>query len=405
MTRKHYNQVSSIIEKNLGDIDKKKDAKEIPILIFRANENTKYNKYKTTITDFICSIQDKINKSLKKNRLPLLCPLEIVILYYIIKIYDDGVYSDLTIMDIYSIIYCYDECSNSVNEQHKIYKCLCKDKFSENNNSNEIYKEMRESIKNHFEKTKQIDQLYSNYKDYLIKNLDNPTKFKYNIFHPVIYGDRHDNFKITNEYVIIANSDKYVINFIITPQFNKLNFNNIIFNGIMNKYLLLNSCQTHKNFDRYNNKEIITCIFTLDSIQPIFINFNINKNDNIIKENIKSYLINEYQNKHNIIYQFYQYNKIHKPKEIKQNSISYTYEQIIEYKIPKYIEEYFYDINKKIDTCKEQKHSKKYIEENVLSKVNDQEIFLNDINNYLIKSVNNFLKINDETIDENEEDF
>ena len=394
------------IEKNLGNIEQKKNAKEIPILIFRANENTKYNKYKTTITDFICSIQNKINNSLKKNKLPLLCPLEIVILYYIIKIYDDGIYSDLTIMDIYSIIYCYDECYNSVKEPHDIYKCLCKNKFNENNNNNDIYKEMRESIKNHFEKTKQIEQQYLNYKDYLIKNLDEPLKFKYNIFHLVIYGDKHDNFKIINEYVIIANSDKYVIHFIITPQFNKLNFNNIMFNGIMNKYLLLNSCHTHLNFDRYNNKEIITCIFTLESIQPIFINFNVNKNDNIIKENIKSYLINEYQNKHNIIYDFYQYCKTHKPNEVKQNSILYTYEQIIARKsIPKYIEDYFYDINKKIDICKEEKQTKKYIEDNVLNKVNDQDIFLNDINDYLIKSVNVFLKINEELYDENEDNF
>jgi hypothetical protein len=396
------------IEQNLGDINKKKSATEIPILIFKTNENTKYNKYKVTITDFINCIQNKIKHSLKKNKLPLLCPLEIVILYYIIKIYDDGIYSDITIMDIYSIIYCYDECSNSINEQHKLYKCLCKNKFIENNN-NESYKEIRESIKNHFEKTKQIEQLYLNYKDYLIKNLDDPKKFKYNIFHPVIYGNSHENFKITNNYNIIANSDKYVINFIITPQFNKLNFNNIIFNGIMNKYLLLNTCKTHKNFDRYNNKEIITCIFTLDSIHPIFINFNVKKDDNIIKENIKSYLLNEYTSKHDIIYQFYQYCKNNKPVEVKKNSISYTYDKIFENAsekiIPKYLQDYFYDINKEIEICKDKNLSKKYIEDNILNKVNDHKIFLSDINNYLIKAINNYLKINDTLIDENEEDF
>ncbi len=392
------------IKNNLGDIDKKKNAKEIPILIFKTNENTKYNKYRTTIIDFIIKIQKKIRRSLRKNKLPSLCPLEIVILYYVIKIYDDGVYSDLTIMDIYSIIYCYDECSNSINEQHSIYKCLCKDKFNENNNSNEIYKDIRESIKNHFEKTKQIEQLYINYKDYLIKKLEDPLKFKYNIFHPVIYGDKHDNFKITNEYVIIANSDKYVIHFIITPQFNKLNFNNIMFNGIMNKYLLLNSCSSHNNYNRYNNKEIITCIFTLDSVQPIFINFNVNKNDNIIKEHIKSYLITNYESKHNIIYQYYQFCKNNKPKEFKQNSIIYTYDQITSYNIPKYIKDYFYDINKEIENCKENKQTIKYIEDNVLNKINNQELFLDHIKKYLDKSINNFLKL-EQYIEETIEDF
>jgi len=132
----------------------------------------------------------------------------------------------------------------------------------------------------------------------------------------------------------------------------------------------------------------------------------VNKNDNIIKENIKSYLINEYRSKHSIIYKFYQYCKNNKPTEIKKNSISYTYDIITTYdKIPKYIQDYFYDINKEIDVCKEKKQSKKYIEDNILNKVNEQELFLNDINNYLIKFINNFLKINDELIDDNEEDF
>uniref|UniRef100_A0A6C0H820 Competence protein CoiA nuclease-like domain-containing protein n=1 Tax=viral metagenome TaxID=1070528 RepID=A0A6C0H820_9ZZZZ len=392
------------IKENFCNIDNKNNAKEIPILIFHANEKTKYNKYKTTIIDFILCIQKKIKKSLKTNKLPLLCPLEIVILYYIIKLRDKGIYSDLTIMDIYSIIYYYDECYNLVNEHHNIYECLCKDKFIEtndnDNNNNDIYKDIRESIKNHFEKTKQIQQLYLNYKDYLNNNIDKPSNFKYNLFHLVVYGDKHDNFKITNDYVLIANSDKYVINFIITPHFNKLNFNNIIFDGIMNKYLLLNSCQKHSNYERYNNKEIITCIFTLDSLKPIFINFNVNKDDNNMKENIKSYLLTEYTSKHNIIYQFYQYCKNNKPNDLKQNSISYTYEKITKYiNIPKYIEDYFYDINKEIYICKENKKSKQYIED-IFNKINNQELFLNDINNYLIKSINIFLNINEEIIDE-----
>ena len=46
------------------------------------------------------NIQIKINKSLRKNKLQLLCPLEIIILYYMIKIYEDAVSSDLTIIDI-----------------------------------------------------------------------------------------------------------------------------------------------------------------------------------------------------------------------------------------------------------------------------------------------------------------
>jgi hypothetical protein len=385
--------------------DNQTNANEIPILIFKTNGNTKYNNYESIITKIIEHIQKKIKDSLKNNKLPLFCPLEIIILYYIIKIRQNGVYSDITIMDIYSMLYIYDECSNSINEQHNKYKCICKDQFSENNNSTGIYKEMRESIKNHYEKTKQVEQIYLNYKEYLIKNLDNPLNFTYNIFHPVVYGNIHDNFKIINEYPLIANSDKYIINFIIIPQFNKLNFNDIMFDGIMNKYLLLNSCKKQKNFTRFDNKEIITCIFTLDSTQPIFINFNVNKNDNIIKENIKSFLINKYQNKHKIIYQYYQHCKNHKPKDKKKmSSIKYTHGEIKDINscrphIPEYIEKYFYDIDNKIEECIKLNQSQKYIEDTVLFKVNDLDLFLDDINNYLIKSVNEYLNIEEITND------
>ena len=198
---------------------------------------------------------------------------------------------------------------------------------------------------------------------------------------------------MTNKYFLIAHSEKYVLFFIITPQFNKLNFNEIMFNGIMNKHLLLNSCSTQNNYERYNNKKIITCIFTLDTIQPIFINFNVDNNDNIIKDNIKFYLINEYSSKHNIIYQFYQYYKNNKPIDNKKNSIEYTYEKISTYKIPQYIIEYFYDINKDIEKCKKEKQTEKYIQDNILNKINNLELFLNNINEYLENSINKYLNI------------
>jgi hypothetical protein len=165
-----------------------------------------------------------------------------------------------------------------------------------------------------------------------------------------------------------------------------------MFNGIMNKNLLLNSCSTQANYERYNNKKIITCIFTLDTVQPIFIDFNVDNNDNILKDNIKSYLINEYSSKHNIIYQFYEYYKNNKPIENKKNSISYDIISTI-YKIPKYIVDYFYDIKKEIDDCKEQKQTKKYIEDNIVIKITDQDLFFNNINKYLNKSIDEFLNI------------
>ena len=71
-------------------------------------------------------------------------------------------------MDVYSIMYCYDECSTLLDNIHSDY-CLCKAKFTEGNNNTKIdsYTEIRKSIQNHNEKIKQIDQIYQNYDKYI----------------------------------------------------------------------------------------------------------------------------------------------------------------------------------------------------------------------------------------------
>ena len=246
-----------------------------------------------------------------------------------IKLYDNGKYSDITIMDVYSIIYYFDECSNSIDENHcNEYKCLCKTHFNENNNSDDLnkYQNIRENIINHYKKTENIKILYENYKKYIIENFST-SNFKYNIFHPVVLYNDHSNFKITNNFELIANSDEYVIDFIITPQFNKLNFNDIMLKSIFNNFLLQNIYNKHKNFERYTNKKIYTCILSLDCNKPIFIQLNINKDCDIIKNSIDKYLINEYAYKHKKIYDFYQFCKTIKPTNT--NTIKHTYNEII----------------------------------------------------------------------------
>jgi hypothetical protein len=296
-------------------------------LYFETNDKTKYHKYKEILSLFISNIQQKISKGIKKNNLPLLCPLETIILLHMIKLYKNGKHSDITIMDVYSIIYYFDECNDSIDEIHsQTYKCCCKSNFIENNKNIDNYQDIRKSIINHYIQTEKVNKLYNNYKN-IISKLDDNVKLKYNILHPVVLGNNHTNFKFTNYFELIANSDNYIIDFIITPQFNKLNFNDIMMKAFFNNYLLQNTCDKHNNYERFNNKIIYTCILSLDSIEPIFHNFNIDKNCEIIKKTINNYLLNEYSEKHKIIYDFYQYCKIISPDK---NSVKFTYEKIIE---------------------------------------------------------------------------
>jgi len=178
------------------------------------------------------------------------------------------------------------------------------------------------------------------------------------------------------------------LDFIIKPQFNKLNINRVICEGLFHNFLLLNCDPKQNNYKRFSEKKIITCIFTLDSDKPIFIDFNILKENPTLKDSIKKYILNKYSEKHDKIYDYYFYCKENKPKNI--DSITYTLNEITANydSIPKYIENYFYDIKKELDSNKKNNTNIN----NVLSKVNNKAVFLEKIGLYLEDVVNDFLK-------------
>lgn len=154
-------------QKSLSEINENGETKEIvkiPILYFKTYKHSKYIEYKLIIIDIIKNIQKNLKKSLEKNKLPKLCPLESVILWHVIELLNQGKHADITIMDIYNILYYYDE---TFNEDHRKYHCKCNDHF-QNNIDNNIYHDIRNSIKNHYEKINSVTNLYYKYNSYII---------------------------------------------------------------------------------------------------------------------------------------------------------------------------------------------------------------------------------------------
>jgi len=153
---------------------------EFPILFFDTLEQSKFYKYKNILSDFIKNIQFKLKIGLNNNKLPELCPLESIILYHVMYIIDDGKYSEISIMDIYTIMDNYNECSKSLTDNHNKYKCICIQKFNENiDNDNNV--EIKNSIINHYEKTQQVKLIYENLKNYLYERYNDSSEFTYNI--------------------------------------------------------------------------------------------------------------------------------------------------------------------------------------------------------------------------------
>jgi hypothetical protein len=215
---------------------------------------------------------------------------------------------------------------------------------------------------------------------------------KYNLFHTIFFGKKNKNFTIMNEYTVIGNSSDSVIYFIIKPQFNEINFNNTICELLLNNFMILNcSSDSENNYKRYYNKKIYTCILTLESIEPIFYELNINKNDIIMKQCVQQYLFKTYSEYHELVYKFYNYCYKNKPKN--KNSITHTMDELNTYKtLPEYIRNFFYDISKELDKCEKNKIKI----DRVLISVNDKDIFIKNLNNYLEKSIDSFLGMNED---------
>lgn len=397
---KYCNILNKISSQKIID-KKKKKIDEIPILFFPASEKSKYSEYKITLINFMESIRKKIRDGLSKNKLPMLCPLECVILLYMTQIKDEGKYSDISIMDLYSIIYCYDECSALIDINHNRYNCLCSKSFSsKNKNKNQnldIYKKIQKSIINHYDNIKKLERIYQNLQKYIANNLGDSNGFTYNIYHKVWFNGQSEKFSIVNRYNIIAYSNKYVINFMIKPQFNKLNFNDVMINSVFNTYMIMNP--SGNNVERYDNKKIIICILTMDSEEPIFLNFNIEKNNKFLAGCIKDYLLKHCSESHDKIFNFYQYCKSNNNKK---NVFAYTKSELGKLRsydrLPEYIKFYFEQAAKEFKKANKKKQS------DMIARFDDKDLFLKDLYDELEEAVNDYLGIDDDSDDDNSND-
>ena len=94
-------------------------------------------------------------------------------------------------------------------------------------------------------------------------------------------------------------------------------------------------------YKNYENKQIIVCIFTLDSTEPILFSVNMNKEFMIkIQENIKEYIKDDLTQKHHTLEKFNEYCR-------KNGHISYDLMKEKYNYIPKYIETVFEDLKDK----------------------------------------------------------
>jgi hypothetical protein len=185
----------------------------------------------------------------------------------------------------------------------------------------------------------------------------------------------------------------------IKPQFNKLNCNEILLDSIFDTNLIntfSNSIiddSSSKNYKKFKNKKIITCLFTLDTENYYSFNWNdlIYENNKIFNQKIKEKIFNKYKIECKYLYYFYTYylNELNDKSpeiiiKIISNKIKEKMKTTQNKAVPKFIEKLFDEINGNIRKCKTDKND-------VLYFYADKNNFNNQLNDLIESSIDMFL--------------
>lgn len=344
----YYKKRNEIINNNRNKEYDKNDF--IPLLVFNSNDKSQYYQYGNILFEFVENIQKQIKLSLKCNKFPVLCPLETLILIHIIEIKQKGKYAEISMMDIYNIIDNYNHCSDLLNENHN-YECLCKKSFVKKVSNKKFFKEIRESIINHYEKINKIRIVMNFLKNHFKEKINQEITF--NIEHGIKIEINDFNIIIGKE--LIGNSKDFIFNFMLVPQLNRLNFYEVITRLLFENYIILNG-SSEENQERFSGKKIINVLITMDSELPIIFEFKDYNYDNLLPF-FKKYLYDKYSNFSRKVISYYNYWKNMKPRN--KNSVEFVLEKITFIKefyekqgkvlpFPKYIINYFEDKNRNL---------------------------------------------------------
>ena len=375
--------------------------KEIPIIKI-SNKGKDYIMYFDIIFEVCKIVRGKIKAFLKSPSTFILCPLECIMLNYMIQIIHQKEKSDININDIYNIIDIYNDSFNN-DTGHE--NCLCKKYFNKKciERKNKKIDDMKLYLINHFEKIQDVKNVIT-----LFHN-----KFpKMNwLMNQSIYLEGNDSFIISKNFRLIGYDEENVVIGYIKPQFNSLNYNEILMTSIFDTYLIQNVKKIGKegnisdNYKKFYGKKVISCVFTLDKNEPYYIDWGnlIGENIHIIKNTIYLNVMEKYKLENNMVYYFYNYWRSYCPEDDKKpsNFIKFLEEKLNEhekilYKFPSYLKEFLYYIQFELDNCKKTQR------ECLLKKYENSIYFLEKIETKLEVSLRRYLAIyeSDESGDE-----
>ena len=312
-------------------------------------------------------------------------------------------FSDINILDIYDIIDIYNNSFNddSINGHNN---CLCQKHFNKSCKI-EVKNKKIESIQvyllKHFEKMNDI------------KNIMSMFHQKYPqinwLMEQTVHLEGNESFKVYRKFNLIGYDDNNVVICYLKPQFNALNYNEVLMNSIFDTHLIMNVKKMNKdneiteNYKRFYGKKVITCIFTLDRNEPYYIDWYdlIISNKENITNSIYKVIMEKYNFESNNIFYFYSYWRKFCPDNDRKPSdfIRFLKEQLdVNLPVlPLYIGEFISQIEWEIQNSKGKTNK-----ELILKNYDDKDYFTEKIEKILDISVKRYLKM--DIIEDDDED-
>lgn len=366
--------------------DKNSENPLIPVLKLQQRaDGLDYDRYYGIIYNTMLRVIVEL-QSIGKKTINYLCPLESVILYYMIECIENGRFQSITINDVYNIIHTYSCVFSDTLPGHD--NCNCKSNFKTIKSVDESQTQYYEYLCNHYERlyktNKMIDEI-----DQMHKSIN------WLYMYPVAMNGGNDEFSIRNNCHMIGDNNDSVIHIYLKPQFTALNYNEFLLNSLYDTYLLSNS-----NKERFGNKKIISYVISLnnESIYTVDWTDAVKETTNniLIKNSLYDALFKKYSIRHKQYYDVFCHLVRTSSDKSPRVLFSDIKSKLNDEKIPEYMLDAFKSIEFEIDNCNKQKD--KLV---ILNKYLNFEDFNHRFNQRLERSLEEFLNIEEES-EENE---
>jgi len=384
-----WKEYMNILAKNSKN---KKETKEnkiyfIPVLQFIKRESDKdYDRYYQIIISTMKRIIEEL-KSVGKRQINYFCPLECVVLYYMIECIENGKYQHITISDVYNIIDTYSKVFDYSATGHD--NCNCKKHFSEGIGVlSDSQRKQHEYLRNHYDRLKHICMILDTF---VSKHPTVNWLYEHGVEFSGGLDDDNKDFDIHTGYALIGYDNKNVYIFNIKPQFNELNFNEVMVNSICDTWILSNLSKDSNNYTKFNGKHIISCVLSLNKTELYTVDWTkvLSDNKDIIINLMYTIIYKKYSNKHEQYYNTF--STILKEFDGAKKIMEQCKKSLDDDKTAKYISNFFRSIDGKLIES-----SGKGEKQEILANYSNKDKFIKTLDKFLDNSLMGFLCMTDE---------